>query len=151
MVTTATASLRLPSDDEIRRDLLRKFRWLLRLRRDAREAVPPAKDDLRSLAAEFPGALRELDDTPLETFDARVAELERLDAMPLWATATWLYHAALREQLEATREGQRSAGGVVEVALKRVAATLGIDEAEATRLAIPHARRRANARRSSGR
>ena len=82
--------------------------------------------------------------------DERLAELERVDEMPRWATATWLYHAALREQLEATRAGQRPAGGVVEVALKRVAATLGIDEAEATRLAIPHARRRANARRSSG-
>ena len=145
-MTTATASLRVPGDDELRGDLLRKLRSLIRLRNEARAGIAPSKNDLRALASEFPGALRELDDTPLETLEARFAELNGPDDVPRWATAAWLYHAALRQQLEATRAGQRPPGGSVEVAIERVAAVMGVDANEVTRLAIPHARRRANAR-----
>jgi hypothetical protein len=131
-------------DDEtiVRAGLRKKLAWMRRLRDDAARGLPPDRADLQALAAEFPGALRELDDTPPEALEARATELEGDHPLPLWARVTWLYHAALRRDLEATRRGDRPRGGLVERAVSAVAATLGLEPREVEALALPHARRR---------
>ena len=66
-----------PSADELAR-MARKYRFLGELRRDkARDGTVPHRRVFRDLAAEFPGALNELDMLPLEIIDARADALER--------------------------------------------------------------------------
>lgn len=129
----------------MRADLRRKLAWMLRIRRDAASGTIVTKAEAQALAAAFPGALRELDDTPLSTLEQRFAELEDGVPLPPWAPASWLYHATMRELLEATRLGDRPRGALVDVALARVAEVLGVTVDEATSSAIPHARRRRKA------
>ena len=56
--------------------LARKYRLLAELRRAPRDARDP-RPPMRQLARLFPGALRELDQLPLESIDERLAALER--------------------------------------------------------------------------
>lgn len=141
-MSSATEPLESPDDDAIRADLQRKLAWMNRLRAAAGTNAPVDRQELQALAAAFPGALRELDDTPPETLAARTADLETPGELPAWARATWLYHAALRRDLEATRRGERPRGALVERAVAEVARTLGIEPRAVEERVMPHARRR---------
>jgi hypothetical protein len=83
------------------RDILRKYQEILRLRglHEAGDAEDP-RPAMRSLAAEFPSALRELDRLPMVTIAARVAELERVERgespVPDWVVVQLAVHAWLR-------------------------------------------------------
>lgn len=58
------------------------------------------------LAAEFPGALREIDRLPARVIDARIAELDAvIDGAPLapWMEAQMLFHGRARAVLAAKR------------------------------------------------
>jgi hypothetical protein len=81
--------------------LARKYERLIELRREASERPP---EDLRELAREFPGALRELDALPLA--ERRLASARRaLDGEPKEALIEWLlaYHALMRTALAVKR------------------------------------------------
>src|SRR3569623_2027559 len=92
---------------EVRAALLRKYRLLARWRRakdlsfeapgDASEVAAPAA--MRALAAEFPGALRELDLLGLAELERRIACLDR-EASELgrnkWIAWIGTYHALMR-------------------------------------------------------
>mgnify|MGYP000376665296 CR=1 FL=1 len=61
---------------------------------------------LRALAADFPGALRELDEIPLEVIDARIQALDRVAdgaAPELWMLVTARFHELTRSALSAKR------------------------------------------------
>ncbi len=65
------------------------------------------KQQLASLAARFPGALREIDELPLAEIDRRIEALEQAERDPA-ATVTWMhamtrFHALLRGALFAKR------------------------------------------------
>jgi len=62
-----------------------------------------AKARMRRLAADFPGALRELDRLPMVTIDERIATLEA-GQRPLWAEVLIAYHGWLRVALRVRRE-----------------------------------------------
>ncbi len=129
-------------DAGVRDELRRKLEWLLRIRRDAALGRAPSRAEAQELAAAFPGALRELDDTPLAALEERLASLDG-EALPPWAKPTWLYHRALRDLLAATRSGQRPRGALVDLALAHAASALGMTVADVEAHALPHARRRA--------
>jgi hypothetical protein len=83
--------------------LARKYERLIELRREASERPP---EDLRELAREFPGALRELDALPLAELERRLASARRaLDGEPKEALIEWLlaYHALMRTALAVKR------------------------------------------------
>ena len=74
-------------------------------------SLDPPTARLRALAARFPGALRELDQAPLERLSARLAEVTVALAggpSPDWALPVSRYHgwlrAALRLRAEAARD-----------------------------------------------
>jgi hypothetical protein len=81
-----------------------KYRALALLRRaKARGEPPPNKAFFRTLAARFPGALRELDTVPLADLDDRADALERAARDPA-AFQPWMgwlhgYHAWMRAAL----------------------------------------------------
>jgi hypothetical protein len=80
-----------------------KYRALgdLRRARDRGEPIPE-RGVFRALAAEFPGALNELDNLPLEEIDRRLAALERAagggEAEP-WMAWMGAYHGLMRAAL----------------------------------------------------
>jgi hypothetical protein len=76
-------------------DLRRKYDLLVELREGRR---PGARDCLRALAAEFPGALRELDALPLEALCARRAALDDVPPAP-WVAWIAGYHGLMRVTL----------------------------------------------------
>ena len=89
--------------------LARKYRALLALR-DAHDRGGRAaeKAHLRALAAEFPGALRELDALPAAVMRARVEALEAAGdgaAVEPWMAAMAGYHALMRAALAIRRAG----------------------------------------------
>lgn len=89
----------LPHARVTRDDLLRKYRALQALRATA---DAPDVAALRALAAEFPGALRELDAMPAAELDARAVALEgcaSLDDAPPWAAPVAGYHGLMRVAL----------------------------------------------------
>ena len=149
-MSTATASLVCPDAPVVRDDLERKFTWLLRLRDEASRGLKPTKAELQALAAAFPGALREIDDTPLDDLAARLEQLKTSDALPVWANAVWLYHGVLRTHLAAARDGVRPQGGLVDLALRQVAVALSMSEGDVAALVIPHAKRRSRLERTNG-
>ncbi|MFO0626996.1 MAG: hypothetical protein U0325_15400 [Polyangiales bacterium] len=80
-------------------DLRRKYALLLALREGAQ---PGARAVLRSLAEEFPGALRELDALPLDALRARHDALA--DApLPPWVPWIAAYHGLMRLTLALKR------------------------------------------------
>ncbi len=91
-----------PDRDDIER-LALKYRRLGELRRARARGEPiPERAVFRALAGEFPGALSELDNLPLEVIDGRRAALER--AAEGEAAAPWMgwmidYHALMRAAL----------------------------------------------------
>lgn len=77
-----------------------KYREMVRLR-GAHDAGDPAdpRPAMRALAARFPGALREIDELPLDVIAARLADLEHAlaGAAPApWIVALSRYHAWMR-------------------------------------------------------
>jgi hypothetical protein len=91
-----------------------KYEEMLRLRL-AHQAGSPSPEHadpravqraMASLASRFPGALREIDDLPLEAIRARIADLRGAEdgghAAP-WMEATHLFHAFTRGALCAKR------------------------------------------------
>jgi hypothetical protein len=81
---------------------------MLALRRAA--AGNESRDELRALAAEFPGALRELDRTPTEELERRLRACEG-DGDGVWVAWMARYHVLVRAALAAKRGGARSADG----------------------------------------
>lgn len=95
------------------RDLRDKYLRLRALReeharalRDPTYAEPDPRAALTRLAADFPGALREIDRLPASVIEARIAELDAvLDGAPVarWMEAQLLFHARARAVLAAKR------------------------------------------------
>lgn len=87
--------------------LARKYRTLAELRRSRHLATAlEARGPLSALAAEFPGALRELDALPLEQIEERLDALERaVSGAPRAAWMEWMaaYHQAMRAALYVKR------------------------------------------------
>jgi hypothetical protein len=87
--------------------LAHKYRRLRDLRRRKHgESANAVRSELRCLAEEFPGALRELDVLPLRVIEHRLAELE--SAASDGRAAAWMswmheYHALMRLALDVKR------------------------------------------------
>ncbi|UJR86465.1 hypothetical protein [Sandaracinus amylolyticus] len=80
--------------------LREKYREMKRLREqhDAGSPVDP-RPAMRALATRFPGALREIDELPMDAIDARIASLDRaLSGAEIepWMRALARYHAWMR-------------------------------------------------------
>ncbi|MGE0790636.1 MAG: hypothetical protein AB7S26_33465 [Sandaracinaceae bacterium] len=95
-------------DPATRAALRRKYVTLraLRLAHEQGESEPP-REAIRALAAEFPGALVELDRLAMDVIAARIAELERGET-PAWAVPVATYHAAFRGALAIRRRFDRA-------------------------------------------
>jgi hypothetical protein len=97
--------MRQPLTPQVLHGLVDKYERLLRLR-TVPTAVPP-RDELRSLARQFPGALRELDRLPLETIEARLRAVQRVLAEACepeaWMQIQVSYHGYMRATLRVKR------------------------------------------------
>jgi hypothetical protein len=94
--------------EEALRALRDKYREIRRLR--ALHAERPShepRSELRALSARFPGALRELDQLPIETVEQRLCALEaalaRGGEAPDWAALQIGYHGCMRAALRIKR------------------------------------------------
>jgi hypothetical protein len=106
--------------------LLEKYREIKRLREEHVHGEPAdPRPRLRALAARFPGALRELDELPMEEIDARLAMLvgasERAEPVPAWVALQLAYHGWMRAALR----------------IKRIARGRGADHAVAVLAELP--------------
>ena len=124
-----------PPTVEQLRALARKYRTLVEIHR-ALAAYDDAGARLLDarLAAEFPGALRELQTQPMDELERRAAALEAAAARDGVVVEPWMewlraYHALLRAALDHRRRSPRSS------ALSASAASATIDDAAATRIA----------------
>lgn len=89
--------------------LVRKYEQIREMRRaheDGTEGDP--RELMRALAAEFPGALRELDELPMQTIEARLEAL-RAPQPPAWADTMSRYHGWMRLALAIKRAHGRDA------------------------------------------
>lgn len=122
--------------------LLEKYREMLRLRladRDGTLADP--RPAMRALAARFPGALREIDEIPLEALIARIDELDRAPGAAPWMRAHARYHELLRAKLAAKSE--RAPGGrLVAVVIAEIATEHGATPDDIRALVFPWSRKR---------
>ena len=79
----------------------------LRVAHDAGDEDDP-RPRMRALARRFPGALREIDELPLERIDARLTALDAALAgrapLPDWAETLIAYHGWMRVALRLKRE-----------------------------------------------
>ena len=85
--------------DEIKA-LRAKYEEMLRLRLDTSGADP--RRAMAALASQFPGALREIDDLPVDALRARTRELADAEAggsVALWMEAIHLFHVLTRGAL----------------------------------------------------
>lgn len=123
--------------------LARKYRTLLALRADHdRDGRVAAKDRLRALAGEFPGALRELDAMPAAEMAARAEALEAATEAAPWMAALGGYHAMMRAALAIKRayaEGGAAEGERVRaaVAALREGAGITLDGKDLAAIAAP--------------
>lgn len=104
------------------RDLLRKYQTILALRQGRTEVAPKAT--LQALAAEFPGALRELDRISMELLEMRIVELEQVVAGGpdrTWMRVQNAFHALLRQERAHRRRPQGEA--VARYAIRMLAAS----------------------------
>jgi hypothetical protein len=85
--------------------LLDKYRRLLRLRTETTAEAP--REELRRLARQYPGSLRELDQLPLESIEARISALEAVLASAgepeVWMCLQVSYHGFMRATLRIKR------------------------------------------------
>ena len=92
-----------PLDPAALARLAGKYRTLGALRRDRARGEPiPERAVFKALAGEFPGALNELDNLPLEEIDRRLAALTQAAAgAPAEPWMAWMiaYHALMRAAL----------------------------------------------------
>ncbi len=105
--------------------LREKYEEMLRLRLDP-SGVDPRRA-MGALASRFPGALREIDELPLETIATRVSELRAAErgAPPApWMEASHLFHSMTRGALCAKRwlAGRKEVDDDVRAAFDRDAA-----------------------------
>ena len=107
------------------------------------------RETFRTLAAEFPGALRELDastrahlEDRRDTLAALVADRSRL--LPDWVRATVRLHELLRDRLRDRMPAAKGAPGtrVLDRVLEALAAELGTTPGAAERLVYPGAPQR---------
>jgi hypothetical protein len=87
-------------------ELRTKYEEMLRLRLENEATGTDPRRAMAALAARFPGALREIDDLPLDAIRARLSDLasaERDGAPAPWMEATHLFHAFTRGALCAKR------------------------------------------------
>ena len=126
--------------DEALAGLARKYRTMAEIRRDKlRTGRRTPREAMRSLAREFPGALRELDVLPLREVDRRAAALEvaARDSGPTEPWMRWMarQHALLRAALRIKAHGR---GAAIDAGLAaRLAAEEGVDVRFALRCARP--------------
>lgn len=109
--------------------LARKYRALLAVRRG--ESV-----SLRALSLEFPGALRELDELPLDELERRIGELESGGPLRAELVAVGRFHELVRARI-----GRRVGAGSKpsRAALVALAAELGLSPLATHQLVFPHA------------
>jgi hypothetical protein len=97
--------MRQPPTPQVLYGLVNKYERMLRLRTEPSEAPPTA--ELRSLARQFPGSLRELDRVPLEMLAARLRALEAVlsGKAPIepWMQMQASYHGYMRATLRIKR------------------------------------------------
>lgn len=110
--------------------LARKYRALLAIRREAAAGQRAPRAVLRALAAEFPGALRELDNLPERALAERAAALEEAARDPA-CTLPWMlplaaYHALAWAALS-IRRTLRSRRALAPGEAARLAAAASID------------------------
>jgi hypothetical protein len=84
--------------------LLDKYREIKRLREEhTRGDEQDPRPQLRELAARFPGALRELDELPMDVIDERLSSLHdvlaRVHPAPPWVALQLGYHGWMRAAL----------------------------------------------------
>jgi hypothetical protein len=110
--------------------LRRKYEEMLRLRlaADAGDIGDPRRA-MAALASQFPGALREIDDLPLETIRARIRDLAQCErGVPVtpWMEATHLFHALTRGALCAKKwlAGRKAIDAATREAFDREAGSL---------------------------
>ncbi len=130
--------------------LARKYAHILRLR-TVQIDEKQAQAEMRDLAREFPGALRELDELPLEVIERRLARVTAtIDPEP-WMIAAVRYHQALKELLakKATARTEPKQGSMVDAAVSLVASAMGLSMPEADALIFVGLRRRRSARRAT--
>lgn len=97
--------MRHPPTPQVLYGLVDKYERLLHLRTEPTEVAPRA--ELRSLARQFPGSLRELDRLSIETLETRLAALRRVladasDPEP-WMCLQASYHGYMRATLRIKR------------------------------------------------
>lgn len=110
-VTSRTLSLVLDGEAlEELRGLRDKYATMLAMRRDHDAGTEDASDvrrQMAELAAQFPGALREIDELPMDDLEQRVAALDAAiagdRAVEPWMRATARFHALARGALCAKR------------------------------------------------
>lgn len=81
--------------------LIEKYSLMLRMReRDLAGDVPDPRAEMASLARRFPGALREIDERPIDDIRGRLEQLRAASAgraeVPQWAALQTAYHGAMR-------------------------------------------------------
>ena len=107
--------------------LREKYREIKRLRDEhARGSGDDPKARMKALALRFPGALRELDELPMELVELRLATLEAvvMGALPApeWATLQIGYHALMRLALRIKRMARHECDDRVGAILVELAA-----------------------------
>lgn len=124
------AQLRRLLDTEALRKLVVKYTEIRRLRILALEAPgTDPREEMATLAAQFPGALREIDELPLEEIDARLASLARAledsAAVEPWMSAVMSFHELTRGALAAKKwlAGRKNVGAIDRAELARIAAS----------------------------
>jgi hypothetical protein len=112
--------VRVQVNAETVRALRDKYREIKRLRdADAAGSIADPRREMAALAQRFPGALRELDELPMDQIEARLFALEQLSASadahaaPEWVRLQIGYHGCMRAVLR----------------IKRIAAGVGDDVA----------------------
>ena len=121
--------------------LARKYRSLLSLRSaHERDGVVADRARLRALAAEFPGALRELDSLSIDEMLSRAGALEAVGLgarVEPWMTAMAGYHALMRAALGIRRAGGAPEAVRAEVDALRAATGITLAAADLAAIARP--------------
>jgi hypothetical protein len=116
------------------RDLLDKYIEMHALRcLDASGELVDPKPRMRALAKRFPGALREIDELPLEIIQSRIATLRESDSSPekqpeKWVLAMLRFHVAMSDVLAIKRIlGRREITPALRAAAERVSSAWDLD------------------------